>query len=401
MLELLFLLLPIASGYGWYMGSRNARQQYQDNSNRLSKEYVDGLNFLLSNQRDKAVDLFLDLLKEDSGMLEAHLTLGNLFRSQGEIDRAIRIHQALLESASLSFEQRLLAIQQLGRDYLAAGFYDRAEEMFLQLVDEEEFATNALQQLILIYQATSEWNKAIGAAMRLVRLGKSDYNEKIAQFHCEVAADAITANEYEKAVLLLKKALTADASCARVGLMLGHIAMLQKDYDKAIDEFSQVLKQDPAFIGEAIPFLKTCYGHVERPGEFKAFLKKCVEFDPSNTAVLALADMIHEEDGIDAAQYYIYRSLVRKPNLKGFFRLMDYNLAEAEDGRAKDSLIVLRNMVGEQIKASPHYRCTRCGLTVNSLYWMCPGCRSWASVKPLRDFEHQKHAQKFDDDVFS
>lgn len=401
MLELLFLLLPIAAGYGWYMGSRNARQQYQDNSNRLSREYVDGLNFLLSNQKDKAVDLFLDLLKEDSGTLEAHLTLGNLFRSQGEIDRAIRIHQTLLENVALSFEQRLLAIQQLGRDYLAAGFYDRAEEMFLQLVEEDEFATNALQQLIIIYQATSEWNKAIGAALRLVRLGKNDYNEKIAQFHCELAAVAMTTHEYEKAISMLHRALSADTSCARAGLMLGRIAMLQKDYDKAIREFCQVLKQDPAYIGEAIPFLKTCYGYVQRGSEFKEFLKSSVELDPSNTAALALADMIHEQDGIEAAQYYIYRSLLRKPNLKGFFRLMDYNLADAEEGRAKDSLVVLRNMVGEQIKASPHYRCEHCGLTMNSLYWMCPGCRSWAAVKPLRDFEHQQQTQKLGDDVFS
>lgn len=401
MFELLFLLLPIAAGYGWYMGSRNARQQYRDDSNRLSREYVDGLNFLLSNQKDKALDLFLDLLKDDSGTLEAHLTLGNLFRSQGEVDRAIRIHQALLESASLTFEQRLLAIQQLGRDYLAAGFYDRAEEMFMQLVDEEEFATNALQQLIIIYQSTSEWNKAISAAMRLVRLGKKEYNEKIAQFHCELAAQAIEAEDYEKAILILQKALAADSHCARAGLMLGRISMSVGDYEKAISEFSHILDQDHTFIGEAIPFLKTCYDKVGRPGEFKNFLKQCVEADPGNTAALTLADMIHEQDGLDAAQYYIYRALLRQPNLKGFCRLMDYHLAEAEEGRAKESLLVLRNMVGEQIKASPNYRCERCGLTVNSIYWLCPACRNWASIKPLRDFEHQRQSQKLDDDIFS
>lgn len=122
MLELLFLLLPVAAAYGWYMGRRSAQQDKQQESNRLSREYVAGVNFLLSNQQDKAVDLFLDMLKEDSGTVEAHLTLGNLFRSRGEVDRAIRIHQSLMESASLSYEQRLLAIQQLGRDYMAAGF---------------------------------------------------------------------------------------------------------------------------------------------------------------------------------------------------------------------------------------------------------------------------------------
>ena len=117
------------------------------------------MNFLLSNQQDKAVDLFLDMLKEDSNTVEAHLTLGNLFRSRGEVDRAIRIHQALMESASLTFEQRLLAVQQLGRDYMAAGLYDRAEDMFSQLTDEADFRVSALQQLLVIHQATSDWQK--------------------------------------------------------------------------------------------------------------------------------------------------------------------------------------------------------------------------------------------------
>lgn len=119
MLELLFLLLPVAAAYGWYMGRRSAQQTKQDEANRLSRDYVAGVNFLLSNQQDKAVDLFLDMLKEDTGTVEAHLTLGNLFRSRGEVDRAIRIHQTLMESASLTYEQRLLAVQQLGRDYMA------------------------------------------------------------------------------------------------------------------------------------------------------------------------------------------------------------------------------------------------------------------------------------------
>ncbi|MGK3398934.1 hypothetical protein ACSLNJ_25390, partial [Escherichia coli] len=149
MLELLFLLLPVAAAYGWYMGRRSAQQNKQDEANRLSRDYVAGVNFLLSNQQDKAVDLFLDMLKEDTGTVEAHLTLGNLFRSRGEVDRAIRIHQTLMESASLTYEQRLLAIQQLGRDYMAAGLYDRAEDMFNQLTDETDFRIGALQQLLI------------------------------------------------------------------------------------------------------------------------------------------------------------------------------------------------------------------------------------------------------------
>ena len=387
MFELLFLLLPIAAAYGWYMGGRSAKQKYQNDSNRLSREYVDGLNFLLSNQKDKAVDLFLDMLKEDSGTLEAHLTLGNLFRSRGEVDRAIRIHQSLMESASLTFEQRLLAMQQLGRDYMTAGFYDRAEDMFTQLIDEEDFQQYALQQLIIIYQSISEWNKAISVASKLVKLGDRKYNSYIAQFYCEMAVLTLATEDINKTLFYLQKSISADPNCARTSLLFGRVYMDQNNYTKAIQYFTQILNQDKAFVSEALPFLKICYERLNIIDDFKQFLKRCVELDAGSMAELMLADLIEEQSGREAAQYYIYRELVKHPNLKGFYRLMDYHLADAEQGRAKDSLLLLRNMVGEQVKAIPNYSCERCGFTVNSIYWLCPACRSWATIKPIRDFK--------------
>ena len=387
MFELLFLLLPIAAAYGWYMGDRNAKQKYINQSNRLSREYVDGLNFLLSNQKDKAVDLFLDMLKEDEGTLEAHLTLGNLFRSRGEIDRAIRIHQALMESSSLTFEQRLLAIQQLGRDYMGAGLYDRAEEMFLQLIDEEDFQQNALQQLIIIYQSTSEWINAINAATKLVKLGNEKYKTYIAQFYCELASLAIANDDLDKAYNLLQKSSAADPNCARTSLMLGRILIVQNKTEEAIESLKQILQQDKAFIGEALPLLNECYNKLNKQDEFKQFLQLCVDKDTGNVAELMLADIIEKQNGLDSAQYYMYRELLKHPNLKGFYRLMDYHVADAEQGKAKESLLLLRNMVGEQIKIVPNYRCQKCGFTVNTIYWLCPACRSWSTIKPVRDFE--------------
>ena len=387
MFELLFLLLPIAAAYGWYMGDRNAKQKYINQSNRLSREYVDGLNFLLSNQKDKAVDLFLDMLKEDEGTLEAHLTLGNLFRSRGEIDRAIRIHQALMESSSLTFEQRLLAIQQLGRDYMGAGLYDRAEEMFLQLIDEEDFQQNALQQLTIIYQSTSEWINAINAATKLVKLGNEKYKTYIAQFYCELASLAIANDDLDKAYNLLQKSSAADPNCARTSLMLGRILIVQNKTEEAIESLKQILQQDKAFIGEALPLLNECYNKLNKQDEFKQFLQLCVDKDTGNVAELMLADIIEKQNGLDSAQYYMYRELLKHPNLKGFYRLMDYHVADAEQGKAKKSLLLLRNMVGEQIKAVPNYRCQKCGFTVNTIYWLCPACRSWSTIKPVRDFE--------------
>ncbi|MEH2921457.1 lipopolysaccharide assembly protein LapB [Samsonia erythrinae] len=389
MLELLFLLLPVAAAYGWYMGRRSAQQDKEQESNRLSREYVTGVNFLLSNQQDKAVELFLDMLKDDSNTFEAHLTLGNLFRSRGEVDRAIRIHQALTESASLTFEQRLLAVQQLGRDYVAAGLYDRAEEIFNQLVDEEDFRRSALQQLLQIHQATSDWQAAIEVAEKLVKMGKEQIRVEIAHFYCELALLAMGSDDLDKALALLKKGATADSQCARASIMMGRIYMAQQAYSRAVDALRQVLDQDKELVSETLPMLQECYQHLDRPQDWADFLRRCVEENTGATAELMLADILENEEGADVAQIYINRQLQRHPTMRVFHRLMDFHLHDAEDGRAKESLLVLRDMVGEQIRTKPRYSCRKCGFTSQSLYWQCPSCRTWASVKPIRGIDGQ------------
>ncbi|MCG3463034.1 lipopolysaccharide assembly protein LapB [Xenorhabdus bovienii] len=389
MLELLFLLLPIAAAYGWYMGRRSAQQDKQQSADRLSRGYVDGVNFLLSNQQDKAVDLFLDMLKEDSSAFEAHLTLGNLFRSRGEVERAIRIHQSLMESASLTFEQRLLAIQQLGRDYMAAGVYDRAENMFIQLVDEADFRENAFNSLLTIYQSTSDWNKAIDVSEKLVKLGKHHFREEIAHFYCELALQCMGSDDSTEAVGHLNKAAQADKNCARVSIMFGRIYIAQKEYTKAAELLKRILEQDKQLVSESLPMLEACYQNLSQPEEWEAFVQCCVEEKCGAIAELYLADIIEKKEGRDIAQNFINRQLERHPTMRLFYRLMNYHLADAEEGRAKESLLLLRNMVGEQIRTKPDYRCHKCGFTSRSLYWHCPSCRSWDTIKPIRGLDGQ------------
>ncbi|WGZ98143.1 lipopolysaccharide assembly protein LapB [Klebsiella michiganensis] len=389
MLELLFLLLPVAAAYGWYMGRRSAQQSKQDDASRLSRDYVTGVNFLLSNQQDKAVDLFLDMLKEDTGTVEAHLTLGNLFRSRGEVDRAIRIHQSLMESASLTYDQRLLAVQQLGRDYMAAGLYDRAEGMFKQLVDETDFRLSALQQLLQIYQATSDWQSAIEVAERLVKLGKEKHRGEIANFWCELALQQMAGNDLDKAMALLKKGAAADRNSARVSIMMGRVWMEKGDYAKAVESLERVIEQDKELVGETLEMLQTCYQQLGKTDEWEAFLRRCAEENTGATADLMLAQILEQREGVDAAQNYVTRQLERHPTMRVFHKLIDYNINEAEEGRAKESLGVLRQMVGEQVRSKPRYRCQKCGFTAHTLYWHCPSCRSWSTIKPIRGLDGQ------------
>ena len=389
MLELLFLLLPVAAAYGWYMGRRSAQQSKQDDASRLSRDYVTGVNFLLSNQQDKAVDLFLDMLKEDAGTVEAHLTLGNLFRSRGEVDRAIRIHQSLMESASLTYDQRLLAVQQLGRDYMAAGLYDRAEGMFKQLVDETDFRLGALQQLLQIYQSTSDWQSAIEVAERLVKLGKEKHRGEIANFWCELALQQMAGNDLDKAMALLKKGAAADKNSARVSIMMGRVWMEKGDYAKAVESLERVIEQDKELVGETLEMLQTCYQQLGKIDEWEAFLRRCADENTGATADLMLAQILEQREGIESAQNYVTRQLERHPTMRVFHKLIDYHINEAEEGRAKQSLGVLRQMVGEQVRSKPRYRCQKCGFTAHTLYWHCPSCRSWSTIKPIRGLDGQ------------
>ncbi len=389
MLELLFLLLPVAAAYGWYMGRRNVQQDKLQEANRLSRDYVDGVNFLLSDQQDKAVNLFLDMLKEDGGTVEAHLTLGNLFRSRGEVDRAIRIHQTLMESNSLSYEQRLLAVQQLGHDYMAAGLYDRAEEMFLQLTDETDFRPGALQQLMIIYQSFSDWYSAISTAEKLVKSGNEQQRVQIAHFYCELAQSALDNNDPDRAMSLLKKGEAVDQHSARISIMTGKILIKKQEYAQAIDRLQRLLEQDKELVSESLEMLEICYNNLKQSKDWANYLQRCVDETEGTIAALYLADILEREQGSASAQSYINRHLLRHPTMLGFQRLIDFYLHEAEDGRAKESLTVLRNLVGEQIRIKPRYRCQKCDFTAHTLYWHCPSCRAWSSVKPIRGLDGQ------------
>lgn len=387
MLEILFLLLPIAAAYGWYMGNRSAQQDKQKHSHQISRQYVTGLNLLLSDQSDKAVDHFIELLQVDNETIDTHLALGNLFRSRGEVDRAIRIHQNLISRSSLTIDQKNLALQQLAKDYMVAGFLDRAEKIFEQLIEEPEHKEAALQQLVSIYQQTREWHKAIDYAYALVKLGRKRMHSVIAHFWCELAMQEKAEGRDSKAIQYLKKALSEDPKCVRATISLGKLYLENDDYRHTIQYMQMVLEQDIDFIGEVLPTLAECYHHIGKEGELVEFLRECIINEAGVSAELMLAQLVAQHDGAGAAQELLTRQLVKNPTMKGFYRLIDYHLIEAEEGRAKDSLSTLQKLVGEQLKVKPHYRCRKCGFSTHSLYWHCPSCKNWGSIKPIRGLD--------------
>ncbi|MBL4828941.1 MAG: lipopolysaccharide assembly protein LapB [Aliivibrio sp.] len=387
MLELLFLLLPIAAAYGWYMGNRNARHQRQKQNNHLSRQYVAGLNMLLSDQSDKAVDHFIELLQVDNETIDTHLILGNLFRSRGEVDRAIRIHQNLIARSSLTIEQRNIALQQLAKDYMVAGFFDRAEKIFEQLIDEPEHKDAALAQLVTLYQQTREWDKAIFYATKLAKTGKKTIKKDIAHYWCELASIELSDSNSDKAKQFIKRALSIDANCVRASIMLSKLYIEQKKDKAAIRQLELVYEQDIDYISEALPLLLECYEREKDEAGLLNFLKACIDRKSGATAELMMADLISRHENLEVAQSFMTKQLVKNPTMKGFYRLMDYHLLEAEDGRAKVSLSTLRSLVGEQLKMKPHYQCRKCGFSTQALYWHCPSCRGWGLVKPIKGLD--------------
>lgn len=389
MLELLFLLLPIAALYGWYMGRRSAKKDQDTVNNKFSRDYVTGLNFLLSNQQEKAVDLFLSMLQKQESehhiatesQFEAELTLGNLFRSRGEVDKALRIHQSLENNPNYSFEQKLLAKQQLAKDFMAAGFYDRAENYYITLLDEPEFAQNALTQLAVIYQKTREWRKAINVSEKLLRIFPEGERTALAHYYCEHAL-SLQPSEEKAFIEALQQALRYSPTCVRASLLLGDFFFKHQDYHQALAYYTSILTQDPSYIGEALAHIKLCYLALEQSEHFELFLIRATQVQQNSTVDLALTEIIEQKDGIDAAQTHLHQQLHDSPSLMTFHRFIHYQMNATEEGSGKAHLKLLHDMVGRRLRKQSHYRCTQCGYQSHRLVWCCPSCRRWESIKP-------------------
>ncbi|RMG28013.1 MAG: lipopolysaccharide assembly protein LapB, partial [Gammaproteobacteria bacterium] len=254
MLELLWLLLPVAAASGWW-AARRAGSRPSGTSPPcpdINSEYFRGLNYLLDEQPDKAIEVFIRMVEVDNETVETHLALGNLFRRRGEVDRAIRIHQNLIARPTLDAEQRGQALLELGQDYMRAGLLDRAEGI-LREVDEKfpAFSLRALRLLLELYQQEKEWDKAIEVARRLERREKGGHAAEIAQFFCERAEAALAAGDLGTAQHYVREALTVEHECARALLLQGRLLLETGQPRQALRALRRIGEQDPLLVAEA------------------------------------------------------------------------------------------------------------------------------------------------------
>ncbi len=381
---LFWMLLPLAFVSGWWVATKKTQSQsHQAERNTFSAEYFRGLNYLLNEQPDKAIEVFIRMLDVQSETVETHMALGNLFRRKGEVDRAIRIHQNLIARPTLDHQQRSLALLELGMDYMRSGLLDRAESLFLQLLEADSYTIQASRQLVSIYQQEREWDDAIKYTRRLEIASGEAHHHMAAQFICEQAELAINKKDYRQAKLLLKKALTTDSACVRASLLQAQIYIAMDEPRNAIRELKKIEKQDVDFIPEAMGMLQECYLKLGMQQEFSQYLKSVCQLHDGITPVLMLADVKQENEGVEAAIEYMASELRKRPSVRGLGRLIEYALINA-NGETRENLLIVQSLTDKLQEKKHAYNCTHCGFTGKSLHWQCPGCKYWNTVKPIQ-----------------
>ncbi|MFQ5659207.1 MAG: lipopolysaccharide assembly protein LapB [Gammaproteobacteria bacterium] len=385
-MQALWLLLPVAALSGWIAARRGLTKTTEQTSSPIPPEYLKGLNYVLNEQPDKAIELFIKMLEVDSDTVETHLALGNLFRRRGEVDRAIRIHQNLIARPALSHEQRSLALLELGMDYMRSGLFDRAEGLFKELLESDAYTIQALTGLLDIYQQEKDWHECITIARRLQSISGERLDSIIAQFYCELASDNLSSGKNRETRDNLKRALQADSKCVRASLIEAGMARDAGKFKTAIRAYKRIAKQDAEYLPEIIGPMFDCYRELDRLDEYMMYLKDVVENEGGITPLLYLTKLIEEIKGQEEAARYISAALRKRPTVRGVDKLVEYALTKA-DGEMRESLQTIKDMTGKLLENKPVYKCNNCGFDAKLMHWYCPSCKKWNTIKPVHGVE--------------
>jgi len=375
------LAFPLFFSLGW-LAARIDIKHLVSESRSLPRSYFKGLNFLLNEQPDKAIEAFIEVVKIDPETIELHFALGNLFRRRGETERAIRMHQNLLERGDLGQEQRLAALFELGQDYLKAGLLDRAEEVFVKLRDSPHRGA-ALKALLEIYQQEKDWEKTIGVASELgAELGQP-LDKEMANYYCELALIEITHSRTDAALAYLEQALKSNRKCARANVLLGDIRAAAGDHEAAIEAWKRIEQQDPAYLALVAQRLLQSYRVLGKRDEGLTLLRGFLASSPSLDLLDVAFQSTLEAQGPEAAHRLVRDELRRNQTLLGLDRLLDAELLVVRPERRGDVQLV-KNLVHSHTLRLARYCCENCGFKARQFYWHCPACGGWETYPPRR-----------------
>ena len=380
----LWWLLPIPALFfalGWIAARIDIKHLLRE-SRALPLTYFRGLNFLLNEQPDKAIESFIEVVKVDPQTVDLHFALGSLFRRQGETERATRMHQNLLDRPDLPADKREMATFELAQDFLRAGLLDRAEELFSKLAGTP-FEHASLAHLISIYEQEKDWPRAIRATLRMEELSKTPYFKEIAEYHCEIAQAALVRRDDEAVRKEVGEALATHRGCVRATLIAGDLARAAGETAEAIAQWQRIETQNPAFLSLAADRVADGFRAQSDVEQGIRVLSSWQAQYPSLDILHALFALVLEAKGPATAADLIKDELARNPTLVGLDRLLEAQLLSAPPERRHD-LELVKGLVGAHIKRLGMYRCEHCGFRARQFYWRCPSCQKWETYSPKR-----------------
>lgn len=373
----ILLGLPLAFGLGW-MASRLDLRQLRLENRQNPKAYFKGLNHLLNEQQDQAIDAFIEAVQQDPDTSELHFALGNLFRRRGEFERAVRVHQHLLSRGDLSAADHDRARYALALDFLKAGLLDRAEEALRQL-DHSAYATQARIALLGIYERSRDWPHAAEMAAQLSHSGQGNFDVRHAHYLCEQAA-GLTAHDPTAAEALLRQAMQLAPGNAHAYLAL---AELQQAHfpAQALETLLQAARAVPSAVPLMAGALATLASQEHRHPEVVNLLREHYEQAGSLDVLEALIQLeaqAHSPNSLTQGERYA-QHLERDPSLSAASRWIRHETLAHEEHRA-----AFERALDRAAKPLQRYRCAACGFEAQQHFWQCPGCQNWDSYPPRR-----------------
>jgi lipopolysaccharide biosynthesis regulator YciM len=365
---------------GWWARGYEARVRASDRGG-APESLFRGLNLLLNDQHDRAIDAFIAIAKVDPETIELHYALGNLFRRRGEFERAVRIHTYLLSRADLPAAERSNALSELAQDYLKGGLLDRAEASYRELLADSRHRFEALRALLRIHAMERDWEGAIECARRLEREAGETHRVAIAHFNCEMAEQAIAKKDLGAAKRWLEEALVANRASVRASILAGELANREGDAAGAIGHWLHIATDSPEYLPLIADRLSLALDAQGRRAEALNLLRRELLDHPSVDLLDVGYRRTQEWEGPAAAESMLREELKRHPSLLGFERLLAIRAASAQGDR---ELELLRGLISVQARNLSRYRCGSCGFRTRSFHWQCPGCSNWDSYSPKR-----------------
>ncbi len=375
------LTLPLFFSLGW-LAARVDLKQLLAESTALPAAYFKGLNFLITNQQDKAIEAFTEAVQANTESLELHFALGSLFRKRGEVDRAIHLHLHLLEKKQLEPQQKLAVTAELAQDYLKAGLFDRAEELFESL-DDDRYRQPALRALLEIYVREREWERAIKAATELERISGVPFRVEIANYYCEMAVKSKLANDTHTARFELDQALNANKNCVRANVLLGDLEAEVNNHKAAISVWKRIEFQKPEYLGLIAPKLLASFRSLNQTHEGLSLLQNYLQTYQLNSLLNVLYEATLTEQGAESAAKLARNELIKMPSLNTLDLLLQARAIletnQPQNGNLQDTQL-MQQAVRHAIGNKTAYHCEQCGFKAKYHHWQCPACNAWEAL---------------------